>query len=320
MKPFHNKNGFNLIEVIISIVILSLIASSLSLLFSLSLDTPYIENKIKANYYAQREIERLNNMSFDSIVSVPRTNYSFDNRFDYEIKVGTQQNQMVKEVYVNFYSANSNTLLSELYTEFVKVEKLKICEDFQDGNIDDNNPWSWITSPQGQWRIETFQNSLRLRYKGGGVNVYAYPNTMIPMLNYVITANFYVSTSVIPTIDKYIYIGGRSDTSGNGYFATITLKQNSTIVGITYLINNNYICSKTISDHSYNRWNNVRLEIYGSNIKLYYNNTYVCEINNAIQNSGIIYIKVDTNLNTYFDDICVEEIGWEKDFLLLRLW
>lgn len=346
MKLFHNKKGFNLIEVIISIIILSLIASSLSLLFSLSLDTPYIENKIKANYYAQREIERLNNMSFDSIVSVPRTNYSFDNRFDYEIKVGTQQNQRVKEVYVNFYSANSNTLLSELYTEFVKISELtEICENFQDRNDYDNNPWSWNKNPTVQWSIVEFPtNSGNYVYRyARRQQGNAYPN-WVGAQNYSVSAKVYVTSA--PFLYSIFYIGGRCNPNQNqnGYYIKVEIyyyditDYTTTISLVRRTNNSDYVLDSVDLEGAYfNTWINVKLEMNGNNLKYYYkisNPTNSCddgqnwillgEVNDNTYTSGGINIISRPNRNGvahYFDDIGVE-IPWkkEKDFLLLRLW
>lgn len=332
MKLFHNKKGFNLIEVVISIIILSLIASSLSLLFSLSLDTPYIENRIKANYYAQREIEKLNNMNFDSIVTVAKTNYLFDTKFDYEINVATQQNQMVKEVWVKFYLVNSDTLLSELYTEFLKPEIVKICENFQDRNDNDNNPLTWNKQPPGQWRISEFPS-------GSGNYVYSYGRRQqgnaypdwIGAQNYSVSAKVYVTSDIVfPSI---FYVGGRCNPNQNqnGYYIKVEIYffpfiYETTVISLVRRTNDvdTVLDSENLGSAYLNNWINVKLEMNGNKLKYYYkisNPTNSCddgsnwvllgEVEDNTYSSGginIISIPNSKEIDHYFDDIGVEEI------------
>ncbi|MGQ9845685.1 MAG: prepilin-type N-terminal cleavage/methylation domain-containing protein, partial [Caldisericia bacterium] len=191
MNILNDKKGLSIIEVIISIIILSILATSFSLLFSISLDTPVIYNKEKAYQYAKMEMEKLYNKPYKDIVSIPKTNFPIDTNYDYEIIVN-ELNYDLKEVWINFYLNGSNRKISELYTTFFKLEKVKICDDFEVNGYN-SPPWNWSVSPTNQWSVlnvgGTHQYVLAYRRRAIG---FAYTNDYIGS-NYILSSDIYIS-------------------------------------------------------------------------------------------------------------------------------
>lgn len=323
MNTLNDKKGLSLIEVIISIIILSILATSFSLLFSISLDTPVIYNKEKAYQYAKMEMEKLNNKAFVDIVSIPRTNYSQDTNYDYEIIVN-EINYDLKEVWINFYLNGSNTKISELYTTFFKLEKVKICDDFEiNGYV--HPPLNWSISPPGQWSVLNiggiYQNVLAYRRRIIG---YAYTNDYIGS-NYILSSEVYVQSTTINTSCTN-YIGGRCQGNEDGYYIKIYIAYNYLIPSLSYM---DLSLVKFVGGLEFpltgsiryngvftNRWLNFKLEMVGNNLKFYFDGNLVGETVDNVNpfTNGGLRIRASTLRNylyTYFDNICVEE-PWRK--------
>lgn len=317
MNILNNKKGLSLIEVIISIIILSILATSFSLLFSVSLDTPIIYNKEKAYQYAKMEMEKLYNKPYIDIVSTQKTNYSQDPNYDYEIIVNEPYNDL-KEVWINFYLAGSNTKISELYTTFFKQEKVKICDDFEVNGYN-SPPWNWSVSPPGQWSVinigGTHQNVLAYRRRFIG---YAYTNDYIAS-NYILSSEVYIS-STFRESSSTNYIGGRCQTNGDGYYIKISIFYNYLIPSLCYMDLSlvkfeGGLESPLTGFTRYNgvftdRWLNFKLEMMGNNLKFYFDNNLIGEASDNSFISGGIRIRAFTlqnNIYNYFDNICVEE-------------
>ena len=312
MKILINRKGFNLIEVIVGIVILSIIASSLALIFSLNLDLPYIQNRTKVYSYAQNEMEKLNNKSFSEINDITKTIYPDDSNYDYEILVDEDETKTKKEVTINFYPRGKDNKVAELFSEFIFLTT-KICDDFEI-NKERAPPWNWTTHPQGQWSVVNFEGSNRLSY-GNRQEGHAYPN-WIGSKNYSLKGKIYITD---PSIfrSSYIYIGGRCNSSGYGYFIKIE-KFNSTydvdLVKITSS-GETTLLSKTFNGSIFNQWVNVELKMVGNTISYYFNDTLLNSTTDSEFKSGTIYLKAscgNKDKNIYFDDICVEEIEWKR--------
>lgn len=308
MKILINKRGFNLIEVIVGIVILSIIASSLALLFSLNLDLPYIQNRTKVYSYAQNEMEKLNNKSFSEINKITKTIYPDDPNYDYEILVDEDETKTKKEVTINFYPQGKDNKVAELFSEFIFLTT-KICDDFEI-NEERAPPWNWTTHPQGQWSVVNFEGSNRLSYKQkqGG---HAYPN-WIGSKKYSLKGKIYI-TNPSTSNSSYIYIGGRCNSSGYGYFIKIETFNSTYDVDLVKITSSGEttLLSKTFNGSIFNQWVNVELRMVDNTISYYFNNTLLNSTTDSDFTSGTIYLKAscgNKDKNIYFDDICVEEI------------
>jgi len=313
LKILINRRGFNLIEVIIGIVILSIIASSLALLFSLNLDLPYIQNRTKVYTYAQNEMEKLNNKSFSEIVGISKTVYPEDLNYDYEIIVYVGNEETKKEVTINFYPKGKNDKVAELFSEFILLTT-KICDDFEI-NKEETPPWNWKTHPSGQWSVVNFDGSNRLSYERKQEG-YAYPD-WIGSSNYSLKGRIYLTDPGL-LLSSYIYIGGRYNSrSGYGYFIKIE-SFDLLILGITYVnlvkvtsSGETNLLSETFLYDIFDQWINVELRMDGNTISYYFNDTLLGSIIDSEFTSGNIYLEAScgrNNRNIYFDDICVEEI------------
>jgi len=308
LKILINRKGFNLIEVIVGIVILSIIASSLALIFSLNLDLPYIQNRTKVYSYAQNEMEKLNNKSFSEINDITKTIYPDDSNYDYEILVDEDETKTKKEVTINFYPRGKDNKVAELFSEFIFLTT-KICDDFEI-NKERAPPWNWTTHPQGQWSVVNFEGSNRLSY-GNRQEGHAYPN-WIGSKNYSLKGKIYITD---PSIfrSSYIYIGGRCNSSGYGYFIKIETFNSTYDVDLVKITSSGEttLLSKTFNGSIFNQWVNVELKMVGNTISYYFNDTLLNSTTDSEFKSGTIYLKAscgNKDKNIYFDDICVEEI------------
>ncbi len=319
MKILINRKGFNLIEVIVGIVILSIIASSLALLFSINLDLPYIQNRTEVYTYAQNEMEKLNNKSFSEINSIVKNNYPDDPNYDYEIIVDEDETKPnLKEVTINFYPHGKNDKVAELFSEFILLTT-KICEDFE-VNGDSAPPWDWTKRPQGQWNVVNFNGSNRLSY-GQGNEGHAYPDWS-GSSNYSLKGRIYITDPGFFR-SSYIYIGGRCNSSGYGYFIRIEsidfLILSFTYVNLVKITSSGEtnLLSETFFNDIFDQWVNVELRMDGNMISYYFNDELIGSVNDPDFTSGTIYLKANcgrNNRNIYFDDICVEEIQWKMVF------
>lgn len=312
-----NKKGFNFIEVIIAVVLIGLIVVSFSQLFSLSVDLPIVSDRSKALYYAQKEMEKLNNTPYDMISPLLRTNYPEDTNYDYEIKVkeNSPQNNK-KEVYVIFYFKEKPEILVDLYSEFIRM---KPCEDFQDGNW--NAPtWNWTRNPQGQWSL--------VQYPSGSGNYrayytrrqegYIYPD-WTGTSNYSVSLDFYV-INYYPLANSFnIKLFGRyNNMTNSGYYLNV----NTTLGGIIYDTvttlslyridsGNNQFLGESINYglDLFDGWHNVKLEFLNNRIRVYLNNNLLFERQDNTYTSGSIRISVSgAKANpTYLDNICIKE-------------
>lgn len=327
MNILNDKKGLSIIEVIISIIILSILATSFSLLFSISLDTPVIYNKEKAYQYAKMEMEKLYNKQYIDIVSIPKTNFPIDPNYEYEIIVNEQYYDL-KEVRINFYLNGSNTKISELYTTFFKQEKVKICDDFE-VNKYNSPPWNWSVSPEPQWDVLNIGGTHQfvLAYKRRNVG-FAYTNDYTGS-NYILSSDVYISSpSGISLCTNYI--GGRCQPNGDGYYIKISIFYINFIPYLSYMelslvkrIRNseNPLTGITRYYGNFtNRWLNFKLEMVGNSLRFYFDNNLVGEANDNSFTSGGLRIIASTfqnNIYNYFDNICVEE-PWKKVLLLLK--
>jgi len=307
LKILINRKGFNLIEVIVGIVILSIIASSLALLFSLNLDLPYIQNRTKVYSYAQNEMEKLNNKSFSEINDITKTIYPDDSNYDYEINVNQVSNYL-KEVTINFYPQGKDDLVAELFSEFIFLTT-KICDDFEI-NEERAPPWNWTTHTKGQWSVVNFEggNCLSYKHKKEG---HAYPN-WIGSSNYSLKGKIYI-TNPSTSSSSYIYIGGRCNSSGYGYFIKIETFNSTYDVDLVKITSSGEttLFSKTFDYSIFDQWVNVELRMVDNTISYYFNDALLNSKTDSEFTSGTIYLKAscgNNNRNIYFDDICVEEI------------
>lgn len=315
-----NKKGFNFIEVIITVVISGLILSSFAYLFSMSVDMPIVSDKSKALYYAEKELEKLNNLPYDMILPVLRTNYLDDTNYDYEIKV--KENSPLnnkKEVLINFYYKDKTEKLVEIYSEFIRLEKIKLCEDFQDGNW--NAPtWKWTRSPPGQWSLQIYPSgsgnyrAYYIRRQEG----YIFPD-WIGASNYSVSLDFYVINNYTLANSFNIRLYGRYNNSTNlGYYVNV----NTTLGGIIYdtittislyriVGGSNQLLGESISYglDLFDRWHNAKLEFYNNRIRVYLDNNLLFERTDNTYTSGSIRVSVSgwRPNPTYLDNICVEE-------------
>ena len=315
-----NRKGFNLIEVIIAIVIISLIVSSYSYLFSISIDLPIISEKSKALYYAQAEMEILNNTPYQLITNIPRTNYQPDPNYDYEIKVEENLNLNKKDVWIYFYYKNQNEKLVELYSKFIKLESLKICDDFQDRSFT-APPWNWITQPPGQWVIVEFpanSGDYRARYQRRQSG-YMYPD-WIGSSNYTLSVDFYI-TSIYPLNASRIRFYGRyNNTTENGYFVEIeTYISSGQFDQYTYIYLGKKVGKIEYNLGSYylnysifNGWHNIKLEMIENRLNVYFDgsqNPIISRVDTQFTSGGI-RISVESQLrfnDVYFDNVCIKE-------------
>lgn len=319
MNLLNNRRGFNYIEIIIGIILISLIVASFSTLFSLNLDLPIVQDRTKVLLYAQKEIEKLNNTQFSNILPVSRMSYPDDPNFDYEIVVNSPQTDL-KEVRIIFYYPNKSEKLIDLYSEFILVETLKICDDFEVNN-ESYPPWDWIES-SNQWSVvldPTNPKNHVYRYTRTTLG-WAYPD-WAGLSNYSVTARFYITNPSWLLRDSYIYIGGRTDTTGNnGYFiyfyteSILLLEYTYTEIDLIKVVNGNTYRLYTYYtyDFSYfDQWGELKLVMNGNRISYYFNGELIGEVNDDQFSSGRIFLIARTgrnNRNIYFDDICVEEI------------
>jgi len=321
-----NKKGFNFIEVIISLVIIGLIVSSFSYLFSLSIDLPILSDKSKALYYAESEIEKLNNTNYDSIVSISKTQYPDDTNYDYEIIVQENSQKNNKDVWVNFYLSGKNSKLVELYSKFIKLERIKICEDFQDGSW--NAPtWNWNLNPPGQWSLVIFptgSENYRARY-GRRQLGYIYPDWS-GSSNYSVSLDFYIqSGSLINTSTIRLY-GRYNNSTNNGYCLEVSCRDLTSNITIYKVTNGSLINLRSVPvyDSLFDSWHSIKLEMNGNNLRGYlddFNNPIVTATdNNNPYLSGGIRVGASSTGNFYYvyiDNVCVEEVvnPWGEVFL-----
>lgn len=315
-----NKKGFNLIEVIIAIVIISLIVSSYSYLFSLSIDLPIISNKSKALYYAQKEMEKLNNTQYQLITNIQRTNYQPDPNYDYEIKVDENIYFNKKDVWIYFYYKDDNKKLVELYSKFIKLERVEICDDFQDGNFD-APPWNWTTQPPGQWSLVIFptnSGNYRANYRRRQSG-FMYPD-WIGSSNYTLSVDFYITSTFSINSSRLRFYGRYNNNTDNGYFVEIEtyfswlfdeytyIYLYKVVNGINYLLGQYYLYYSIFND-----WHNIRLKMVQNRLYVYFDGeqTPIIAAEDNQFTSGSIRISVESQLrsnNVYFDNICVKEV------------
>ncbi|MGC8943483.1 MAG: hypothetical protein ACP5KX_05210 [Caldisericia bacterium] len=310
-----NRKGFNFIEVIIGVVIISLIVISFSQLFSFSLDLPYISQRSKALYYATKEMEKLNNSEYSNISSISKTPYPDDLDFDYEILVSENATQNKKDVWINFYEHGKTKKLVELYSKFIKLERLKICDDFQDGN-DSYPPWNWSPNPSGRWSIVQFPaNSGNYRYRyarrQGG---YSYPDWS-GSSNYSLSIDFYISSSLLNSVTLRFY-GRYNNSTNNGYMVEVyttnfwfdiytEINIYKIVNGTTYYLGGNYYENMVL----FNSWHNLKIEFIDNRINVYLDGGIVDSPTDNQFNFGSIRIYASglRTYTVYFDNICIEE-------------
>lgn len=315
-----NKKGFNFIEIIIFVVIAILIFATFSQLFSLSVDLPFISDRSKALYYAQKEIEKLNNTPYSNILTILRTNYPDDTNYDYEIIVNENSPQNnKKDVFIRFYFKDKPQILVELFSKFIKLEKVELCEDFQDRNWT-APPWNWTRNPKGQWDIIEYPNNSQnyRAYYARRQSGFIYPD-WAGSSNYTLSVDFYL-TSFLLNYSIVRFYGRYNNTTDNGYFVEVRTYNIWLIDEYTYfylykVVNGvNTLLDQYYLDYSiFNNWHNIKLEMMQNKINVYFDGGQT-PIITAIDNqftSGSIRVSVESqSLATpvYFDNICVKEV------------
>ncbi len=311
-----NRNGFNIIEVIIAVVIISLIVISFSQLFSFSLDLPYISQRSKALYYATKEMEKINNTPYSNINSISKTPYPDDSNFDYEIVVSENISKNKKDVWINFYERGKTKKLVELYSKFIKLERLKICDDFQDGN-DISPPWNWRPIPPGQWSVVIFPaNSGNFRYRyARRQEGYSFPDWS-GSSNYSQSMDFYISSSLLNSVTLRFY-GRYNNSTNNGYMVEVIttnfywdiytqINIYKIVNGVSYYLGGDIYHDRIL----FNSWHNLKIEFINNRINVYLDGSLVDNPTDNQFNFGSIRIYASglRTYTVYFDNICVEEI------------
>lgn len=318
---FLNGRGFNFIEVIITIVIISIIAMGFSSLFSVVLDTPLMVNRRTAYMYAQQEMEKLFNAPFDSIDTVTKTNYPDDTEFDYEILVNEPQPEF-KTVRINFYSAGSNFKVAELYTILIPKITISVCDDFEN-NGDQFPPWDWNPIPENRWQVVgdpiTPGNKVyRFRRQGYGIS---YPLS-VSGSDYKVSCKFFLRAN--SSGDSIVYLGARvNPNTGYGYYVRIDARVIifRRLKFVTYqpkLVKIDASGEITLStlpssfefiNGNYTRVHEIGMKLDGADISFFFDS----ETGSASDSqflSGDIMLKgynEQDNLYIYFDDACMEE-------------
>lgn len=315
-----NKKGFNFIEVLIAVVILGLIVGSFAQLYSLSVDLPVVSNRSMALYYAQREMENLNNLTYDQISSVSRTNYTEDPNYDYEIKVIENSSKNKKLVYVIFYEKNKPNILVDLFSEFIKLERLRLCDDFQD-NSWAAPTWNWTRQPSGQWDLVIFPSNsgnYRVYYPSRQVNNFIFPD-WVGGSNYSVSIDFYMVNDNPGNSRGQVHLFGRfNNSTNNGYVVTVATIEGSiqypvyTDIILYRVVNNNnqIIRSVTIPYlNLFNAWHNLKLEFYDYSIRVYLNNNLYITATDSQFSFGSIRISLHHSRRDpmYVDNVCIEE-------------
>ena len=313
MSIFLKRDGFNLIEVIITIVILSIIATGLSSLFSVTSDTPIILNRRRAYMYAESEMEKLFNKSYDDITTISRRTYPDDGDFDYEIIVNEVETGL-KSVRVNFYASGATEKIAELYSLFVKTA-LSVCDDFEE-NGDRPPPLEW--NPTSGWRVvrdPTDRTNHVYRYVGRDIG-YTYPSSLSGS-NYKEECVFFIKSQSSLGF-SHVYLGGRvNPETGSGYYIYVDvfllfniafyrpylIKIDST--GDEHTLSTLPIFLEFFSGN-YTPIHRIGLKFDGSNISCFFDSDTGSASDSEFTSGTIMLRGENQNTRIYFDDVCVE--------------
>lgn len=336
-----NKEGFNFIEVIVAVVLIGLIIASFSQLFSLSVDLPVMSETKKALFYAIKEMENLNNKDFENIEDDeipiyddevnPKNN---EPAFICKIESNLIQDNK-KEVRIKIYKKKDlEEPLVELYSKFIKIEEQNvncpdtppsppqnsICEHF----TRNNTTWNWTLNPQGQWDFYYISNNWVLGYSHPGTQPgSAFPRDKLTgaQLNF---KNFELYAKIFVDNRFDVYLGGRINTSGEGYYLKLVIDNNSVEIQIVkgYYNSTTTIYKKTFNYNLYNKWLYIKFYMYDRNFEFIVmspNDPNICIINDKpIRDNDTNYYtqgnirlgaqNYNKNSFVYFDDVCVKEI------------
>ena len=316
MSIFLKRDGFNLIEVIITIVILSIIATGLSSLFSVTSDTPIILNRRRAYMYAESEMEKLFNKSYDDITTISKTSYPDDGDFDYEIIVNEVETGL-KSVRVNFYASGATEKIAELYSLFVKTA-LSVCDDFEE-NGDRPPPLEW--NPTSGWRVvrdPTDATNHVYRYVRRNIG-YTYPSSLSGS-NYKEECVFFVESRSSFGVSN-VYLGGRVDhETGYGYYIYVSVSIYrfwwfNIAIYYPYLIKIDSRGTHTLSylpssleflSGNYTGVHRIGLKFDGSNISCFFDSDTGSASDSEFTSGTIMLRGENQNTRIYFDDVCVE--------------
>lgn len=319
MSIYLNSRGFNFIEVIIAIVVVSIMAVGLSSLFSVVADTPIITNRRIAYMYAQKEMENLFNKPYNDITTLPRTNYTDDTEFDYEIIVEEPYPEF-KGVRVNFYLKDGSMKIAELYTVFIK-SGFYICDDFEE-NGDDYPPWEWNSYPSNRWGVvvdPTDSTNHVYNYRGTTFGR-SYPDSFSGS-NYKVECKFFIRG--INTGTSRLLLGGRVETStGYGYFIMVNVLVRRIFwfkfaIYTPSLIKINSSGSTTLStlpsvfefmSSNYGSVHQIGMEMNGGEISFYFDTNTGNTTDSEFSSGNIMLQGYNLSISTsiFFDDVCVE--------------
>ncbi len=315
MSIFLKRDGFNLIEVIITIVILSIIATGLSSLFSVTGDTPIILNRRRAYMYAESEMEKLFNKSYDDITTISRRSYPDDGDFDYEI-IANEVEPGLKSVRVNFYASGATEKIAELYSLFVK-NALSVCDDFEE-NGDRPPPLEW--NPTSGWEVVNLTDRTNYVYRYVRRNIgYTYPSSLSGS-NYKEECVFFVEPQSRRGV-SHVYLGGRVDPeTGYGYYIYVSVSISRFLwwniaIYYPYLIKIDSRGTHTLSYlppslefffENYTPVHRIGLKFDGSNISCFFDSDTGSALDSEFTSGTIMLAGENQNTTIYFDDVCVE--------------
>ena len=326
MTPTNIK-GFSYLEIVISLVLLSLISSGLTLAFYAPLSgLKTIEDKKRVFIYSQKMIEKVVNTPFERIQSTERINYTHDPEFQYEIKINHIKPNL-KSVYLNFFKGIESYPLSQLFY-YTTTQKIKIIEDFEVNGFNDP-PFDWEPNPQGSWNIDSFDNTYpggirRLRYSHLSTQIgTAFPkaSSIYPLsfLNFSLESDVYIFRQSGDETNSFSFasIGGRCNSQGNGYFLIFEIEPMYSRSRVRLAIRNgNNETTLSITPFSgqlfFNRWISLKFELNDNKLYYYVNGSkYGPFTDNTFKEGGIILRAQNRSGSgmqryVYYDNIKIE--------------